>query len=86
MGKSKKVWLWLSAAISFITGFILVLNDSGAGWFLIFMGIVYIGTLTRVGQTWAESNPRFTRWGLIGITVLLIILILVAGAVLLLKP
>ena len=44
MDNRKKVWLWLSAAISFITGFILVLNDSGAGWFLIIMGIVYIGT------------------------------------------
>lgn len=83
MDNRKKVWLWLSAAISFITGFILVLNDSSAGWFLIIMGIVYIGSLTRPGQTWAESNPHVTRWGLIGITLLLIILIFVAGAVLL---
>jgi hypothetical protein len=86
MDNRKKVWLWFSAAISFITGFIIVLNDSGVGWFLIIMGIVYIGTLTRPGQTWAESNPRFKRWGFIGITVLLIVLIIIAGAVLLLKP
>ena len=85
MDNRKKVWLWLSAVISFITGFVLVLNDSGAGWFLIIMGIVYIGTLTRPGQTWAESNPRLTQWGLIGVTVLLVIFIFVAGAVLLLK-
>ena len=85
MDNRKKVWLWLSAFISFITGFILVLNDSGAGWFLIIMGIVYIGTLTRLGQTWVESNPRLTQWGLIGVTVLLVILIFVAGAVLLLQ-
>jgi hypothetical protein len=81
----KKVWVGLSAAIFFITGFILVLNDSGAGWFLIIMGTVYIGSLTRPGQSWAEIHPHLTRWGLIGITGLLIILIFVAGAVLLLK-
>ena len=46
MDNRKKVWLWLSAVISFITGFILVLNDSGAGWFLDNNGAVDIGTLT----------------------------------------
>ncbi len=85
MDNRKKVWLWLSAAISFIMGFILILNDSGAGWFLIIMGIIYIGTLSRPGQAWTESNPRLTQWGLIGVTVLLVILIFIAGAVLLLK-
>jgi len=85
MGNRKKVWLWLSAAISFIVGFILVLKDSGAGWFLIIIGIIYIGTLTRPGQTWTEANPRLTKWGLIGVTLLLVILIFVAGAVLLIE-
>lgn len=85
MDNRQKIWLGLSAAVSFITGFILVLNDSGAGWFLIIMGIVYIGTLTRPGQMWAKSNPRLTQLGLIGVTVLLVILVLVAAAALLSK-
>lgn len=85
MDYRQKTWLWLSAAVSFIAGFILVLNDSGAGWFLIIMGIVYIATLTQPGQSWAKSNPRLTRLALIGVTVLLVILVLVAGAELLSK-
>jgi len=85
MNKNSKTWLWLSAIVSFIVGFILVLNDSGAGWFLIIMGIVFISGTTQAGQTWAESNPRLTRWGLIGATALLVLLVVVAGAVLLLN-
>jgi hypothetical protein len=85
MHNRQKVWLWLSAAISFIVGFILVLNDSGAGWFLIIMGITYLGTSTRAGQTWAASNPSLARWGLIGISLLLVLLTVVVGAVVLSK-
>ena len=85
MGNRQRVWLWLSAAVSFIVGFILVLNDSGAGWFLIIMGITYLGTSTRAGQTWAASNPSLARWGLVGITLLLVMLAIVVGAVLLSK-
>lgn len=78
MNKNQKNWLWLSAIVSFIVGFMLVLKDSGAGWFLIIMGIVYISGTTQTGQAWAESNPRFTRWGLIGVTVLLVLLVVVS--------
>ena len=85
MGNRQRVWLWLSAAVSFIVGFILVLNDSGAGWFLIIMGITYLGTSTRAGQTWAASNPSLARWELVGITLLLVMLAIVVGAVLLSK-
>ncbi len=85
MDNRQRVWLWLSAAVSFIVGFILVLNDSGAGWFLIIMGITYLGTSTRAGQTWAASNPSLARWGLVGITLLLVMLAIVVGAVLLSK-
>ena len=85
MNKNQKTWLWLSTIASSIVGFMLVLNDSGAGWFLIIMGIVYISGTTRAGQAWAESNPHLTRWGLIGVTVLLVLLAVVAGAVLLFK-
>jgi len=85
MHNRQRVWLWLSAAVSFIVGFILVLNDSVAGWFLIIMGITYLGTSTRAGQKWAASNPSLARWGLVGITLLLVILAIVVGAVLLSK-
>jgi hypothetical protein len=84
MKNGQKTWLWLSAIVSFVVGFILVMNDSGAGWFLIIMGMVYIGSLTRPGQTWAEANPRLTRWAFFGVTVLLVIIVVVTGAALLL--
>ncbi len=84
MGTRSRAWLWLSAAASFIVGFILVLNDSGAGWFLIIMGIVYIGASTGRGQEWAVSNPNLVQRGLIGVTMLLIFLVAAIGAVLLL--
>ena len=84
MKKSHKTWLWLSAIVSFVVGFILVLNDSAAGWFLIIMGIVYIGSLTRPGQTWTEANPRLTRWAFFGVTVLLVLIVVVTGVALLL--
>jgi hypothetical protein len=71
--------------VSFIVGSIFVLNDSGAGWFLIIMGIIYIGTSTRAGQGLAAHNPNLVRWGLVGVTLLLILLTIVVGAVLLLK-
>jgi hypothetical protein len=71
--------------VSFVVGFILVLNDSGAGWLLIIMGIMHIGASTRAGQGLAASNPSLVRWGLVGVTVLLVLLAVVTRAVLLLK-
>ncbi len=85
MDNRQKTWTWSAAAISFVAGFILWLNDSAAGMFLILMGIIYIGTLTRPGQTWATTNPSLARWGLIGVTLLLVLLAVVVGAVFLLK-
>ncbi len=85
MHKRQSTWLWLSAAVSFVVGFILVLNDSGAGWFLIIMGIIHIGAATRAGQGLAASNPSLVRWGLVGVTLLLVLLTVVVGAALLLK-
>ena len=81
MDNRQKTWLWISAAASLIVGILLVWNDSGAGWFLIIMGITYLSTLTKPGQTWASSNPSLARWGLIGVTLLLILLAVVVGAV-----
>jgi uncharacterized membrane protein HdeD (DUF308 family) len=84
MKNSQKTWLRLSAIVSFVVGFILVMNDSAAGWFLIIMGIVYIGSLTRPGQAWTKANPRITRWAFIGITITLVLIVVITGAALLL--
>jgi putative hemolysin len=80
MQNRERAWLWLSAAVSSVVGFILVLNDSGAGWFLIIMGIVYIGASTRAGQELPESDPTYRRWGLVSVTVLLVALTVIVGA------
>ena len=85
MHKRQRTWIWLAAAFSFVVGFILVLNDSGAGWFLIILGMSYLGVSTRAGQAWAASNPSLARWGLIGGTLLLVLLAVVVGAVFLLR-
>jgi hypothetical protein len=81
----QKGWLWLSTAVLFVVGFILVMNDSGAGWFLIILGITYLGLSTGRGQTWAVSNPKTTRWVFVGMTVLLVMLAIIIGVGLLLK-
>jgi len=85
MNSRQKTWLWLAAIVSSIVGLALVWNDSGAGWFLIIMGIVYAGASTRAGQAWASSNPNLGRWGLIVATLLLVLLAVVVAAVALLK-
>ena len=82
MHNRQRAWLWLAVAASFVVGFILVLNDSGAGWFLIIMGTIYIGALTRPGQGLVASNPSLVRWGLVGVTLLLVLLAVVVGTVL----
>ena len=50
MYNRQRLWLWVAAAASFVVGLILVWNDSGAGWFLIIMGVVYIGASTGAGR------------------------------------
>ncbi len=85
MNASTQVWLWLSAAVSLIAGFLLVMNDRSAGWFLIIMGIIDIGATTRAGRGLASLDRGMIRWGLIAVTLLLVLLVLIAGAVFLLK-
>ena len=85
MYNRQKAWLWVSASVLFVMGFILVLNDSGAGWFLIILGITYLGASTQAGQAWAASNPNLSRWGLIGVTLLLVLTVVVVTAVVLLR-
>jgi hypothetical protein len=77
MQNRQRAWFWLAAAVLFVVGFMLVMNDSAAGWFLIILGISYLGASTRAGQSWATSNPSIARWGLIGVTLLLVLLVVV---------
>ena len=76
-----RAWLWSAAAVSFVVGLIFVLNDSEAGWIFFIIGISYLGISTRAGQ----ANPSLVRWGLIGVTLLLVLLVVVVGAVFLSK-
>ncbi len=85
MNASPQIWLWGSAAISLMAGFLLVMNDSSAGWFLVIMGIIDIGAATRPGQGLAPSHRGLVRWGLVGLTLLIVALVIVTGAVFLLK-
>jgi hypothetical protein len=84
MNKQDKIWLWITAAVSMVMGFVLVLNDNGAGWFLVILGITFIGTSTGTGQKWAASNHRLALWGLIGVTLLAILLVVGVVAVIVL--
>ncbi len=85
MNASPQIWLWASAAVSFIAGSLLVMNDSSAGWFLIIMGIIDIGATARARPGSAISNRGMIRWGLVAVTLLLVGLALIAGAAFLLK-
>jgi hypothetical protein len=83
MKNNQRIWLWLAAAVSFIVGLALVLNDnSGAGWFLIILGIINVGASTRAGQGLVASNPKLVRWGIVGFVALLILLLVIGAAVL----
>jgi len=66
MDKSQRISMWLAVAASFLVGLLLVWNDSAPGWFLIIMGAVYLGMLTRPGQGLAASRPPLVKWGFIG--------------------
>ena len=85
MENRQKVWLCLSSAVSLIAGFLLVSNDCGAGWFLVSMGIVYLGMMSRAGQGLASADPTTVRQGLTGVTVLFILLTITVGAALQLR-
>ena len=81
MINKQRTWLWLAAAVSFIVGIALVMNDnSGAGLFLILLGIINLVASTRTGQGLVSSNPKLVRWGLVGLVVLLILLLVIGAA------
>ena len=85
MPDRQRAWIWFAAALSFVVGLIFVLIGSSAGWIFFIIGISYLGISTRAGSAWAVSNPSLVRWGLIAVTLLLILLVVVVGAVFLLK-
>lgn len=85
MQRRDRVWLWFSAAVSIVAGFALVFNNSGAGWFLIVLGSIYIGASGRAAQGSAASNTRWIWWGLVGVTLLSVGLVIVGCAAFLLK-
>jgi hypothetical protein len=86
MDNRQKTWIWLGAAMSFVVGLLLLMNDSSAaGLFLMLIGISSLATLTRAGQTWAGSNPGLAKWGLIAIPVLVVLLAVIVGALFLLR-
>ena len=85
MSQRRTFWNWVAAGLSFVTGLILVLNDSAAGWIFFILGIGYLGLGTPAGQAWASTNPRVARWGLISVVILLLLLLLVGLAMFFLK-
>lgn len=86
MDNRQKTWIWLGAAVSFAVGVLLVMSDSSAaGIFLILLGIGSLAALTRSGQMLAASNPGLAKWGLIAISVLVVLLAVIVGALFLLK-
>ena len=85
MVERERIWIWLAAALSFVAGLVLVLNDSSAGWIFFIIGIGYLGASTKAGRAWAATNATLSTWGLVGVTVLLLLLVVIVGGVLRLK-
>jgi hypothetical protein len=85
MDNRERIWIWSAAALSFVAGLVLVLNDSSAGWIFVILGIGYLGASTQAGRAWAAKNATLAKWGLVGVTILLLLLVIIVGAVLRLK-
>jgi hypothetical protein len=82
MQNRDRVWWWLAAAVALILGFALVARRNHNGWFLVLLGAVYLGAMTGTARRLAASNPSLARWVLLGITLLLLLLAVIVGAVL----
>ncbi len=85
MDTRQRIWIWSAAAFSFAAGLVLVLNDSSAGWIFFIIGIGYLGASTRAGREWAATNTTLAKWGFVASIALLLLLLVIVGAVLLLK-
>ena len=85
MVERERIWIWLAAALSFVAGLVLILNDSSAGWIFFIIGIGYLGASTKTGRAWAATNATLAKWGLVGVTILLLLLVVIVGVVFWLK-
>ncbi len=82
MNERRKTWSYAAAGVSFVLGLLLAFNGTTAGWIFVILGIGYLGLLSGAGQRWAAANPRLVRWGLWGITALLILVLILVEVVL----
>ncbi len=82
MDGRRSTWSYAAAGVSFFLGLLLVFNGTTAGWVFVILGIAYLGLLSGAGQRWAASNPKLVRWGLWGVTALLIALLIVVEVLL----
>ena len=71
---------WAAAAVSLILGLVLVWRGDHNGWFLVVLAAGYAGALTGTARRLAASNPTLARWALVGITLLLVVLAVLVGA------
>ncbi len=85
MHKYQKFWLWLASAFFLIVGIALIVKNNTAGWLLIILGIVDIVGSTNIGEKWAAFHPVFTRWVLIGISFVLILVTVIILSVMKVK-
>ncbi len=61
MTAQDKIWLWISALVLIVMGTVLVVNVSATGWFLIILGIAYVGVSIGAVQKLADSILRLTH-------------------------
>ncbi len=61
MTAQDKIWLLISALVLIVMGTVLVVNVSATGWFLIILGIAYVGISIGVVQKLADSILRLTH-------------------------
>ncbi len=61
MTAQDKIWLLISALVLIVMGTVLVVNVSATGWFLIILGIAYVGVSIGAVQKLADSILRLTH-------------------------
>jgi len=82
MRNRDRLWWWLAAAAALVLGFVLIVRGDHNGWFLVVLGAVYVGAMIGTATGHASWSQDRIRWGLLGITLLLVLLAVVAGAIL----
>jgi len=86
MDHHQKTAIWLGAALGFVVGLLLLMNDnSAAGIFLLLLAIGSLAHLPYGGHTWAVSHSGLVKWGLVAVPILAAILAIIVGTICLLK-